>query len=83
MGKYPKPTYYWEIENNTLCRCNDFEVIQVPGKSTLVDFAKWLAPEAMEEVHEQLRRAVADEDQARIIGLESELDLSVAWLDST
>lgn len=71
------PLYRW------FCRCEDFEEIAVPGKSTLADYAKWLPLEAMEEVHEQLRRAVADEEEARIIGLESELDLSVAWLDST
>jgi len=71
------PLYRW------FCRCDDFEEIQVPGKSTLASFARWLPLEAMEAVHEQLRRAVADEEQARIIGLENELDLSVAWLDST
>lgn len=71
------PLYRW------FCRCEDFEEIVVPGKSTLAAYAKWLPLEDMEEVHEQLRRAVADEEQARIIGLENELDLSVAWLDSS
>lgn len=71
------PLYRW------FCRCEDFEEIRVPGKSTLADYAKWLPLEDMEEVHEQLRRAVSDEEQARIIGLENELDFSVAWLDST
>jgi hypothetical protein len=71
------PLYRW------FCRCEDFAEIQVPSKSTFADYAKWLPQEAMEQVHEQLRRAVAEEEQARIIGLENELDLSVVWLDST
>jgi hypothetical protein len=71
------PLYRW------FCRCEDFAQIRVPGKSTLSDYAKWLPLEAMVEVQEQLRRAVADAEQARMIGLENELDLSVAWLDST
>lgn len=68
-----RPLYRWS------CRCDDFEEIQVPGESTPANFVRWLPLAAMEAVHEQLRRAVADEDQA--IGLENELDLSVAWLD--
>ena len=71
------PLYRW------FCHCEDFEEIQVPGKSTLADYATWLPLEDMEEIHEQLRRAISDEEQARIIGLENELDLAVVWLDST
>jgi len=71
------PLYRW------FCRCEDFEEIQVPGKSTLADYAKWLPQEAMKEVQEQFRRAMADEKAAPIIGLKNELDVSVAWLDST
>lgn len=55
------PLYCW------FCRYEDFEEIQVPGKSTLADYAKWFPQEAMEQVHEQLRRAVAKEEQARPI----------------
>jgi hypothetical protein len=71
------PLYRW------FCRCEDFEEIQVPGKSTLADYAKWLPLEAMKEVQEQLCRAMADEEVARMIGLENDLDQSVAWVDST
>ena len=71
------PLYRW------FCHCDDFEEIQVPGKSTLADYARWLPLEEMEEIHEQLRRAISNEEQARIIGVENELDLSVVWLDST
>lgn len=71
------PLYRW------FCRCEDFEQIRVPGKSTLADYGKWLPLEAMTEVQEQLRRAMADQEAAQRIGLENELDLSVAWVDST
>jgi hypothetical protein len=71
------PLYRW------FCHCEDFEQIQVPGKSTLADYATWLPLEDLEEVHEQLRRAISNEEHARIIGVENELDLSVVWLDST
>jgi hypothetical protein len=47
------------------------------------DYATWLPLEDLEEVHEQLRRAISDEEHARIIGVENELDLSVVRLDST
>jgi len=71
------PLYRW------FCQLNEFEVIQVPGKSTLRDYAHWLPPERMEKLLEALSAAVADEDRAREIGLESELDMSLAWVDTT
>jgi hypothetical protein len=37
----------------------------------------------MEKILATLTRAVCDEEHAREIGLESELDLSVAWVDTT
>jgi hypothetical protein len=49
----------------------------------LADYAKWLPLEAMKEVQEQLCRAMADEEVARMIGLENDLDQSMAWVDST
>lgn len=58
-------------------------MIRVPGKSTLHDYAHWLSGEEMEEVLGALTRAVSDESQAREIGLENELDLSAAWVDTT
>lgn len=50
------PLYRW------FCHCEDFEQIQVPGKSALADYATWLPLEDLEEVHEQLRRAISDGD---------------------
>lgn len=63
------PLYRW------FCRLEDFEVIRVPGKSTLNDYAHWLPAQEMEEVLTTLIRAMSDEEQARLIGLENELDL--------
>lgn len=71
------PLYRW------FCGCEDFEVIRVPGKSTLADYAQWLPETAMEQVLGQLTRAMSDESQARLIGLENELDMAVAWVDTT
>ncbi len=71
------PLYRW------FCGCEQFAVIQVPGKSTLRDYAHWLPMEQMEKILATLTLAVADEERAREIGLESELDLSVAWVDTT
>jgi len=65
------------------CGCEDFEVIKVPGKSTLRDYAHWLPAVEMEKIFGVLWRAVTDEKRAREIGLEAELDLAVAWVDST
>ena len=71
------PLYRW------FCGLEQFAVIQVPGKSTLQDYAHWLPAEKMERVLETLTRAVADEERAREIGLESELDMAMAWVDTT
>jgi len=37
----------------------------------------------MKKVLAQLREAMADESRAREIGLEGELDMAVAWVDTT
>lgn len=71
------PLYRW------FCGCEDFGAIQVPGKSTLQDYAHWLPAEQMEKVLATLALAVGDADRAREIGLESELDMAVAWVDTT
>ena len=71
------PTYRW------FCGCEDFEVIKVPGKSTLAEYAHWLPADEMDEVLSSLTRAVSDENEARMIGLENELDLNAAWVDTT
>jgi hypothetical protein len=65
------------------CRCEDFGAIKVPGKSTLRDYAHWLPTEQMEKVLATLALAVGDAARAREIGLESELDMAVAWVDTT
>jgi len=71
------PLYRW------FCRCEDFGVIKVPGKSTLRDYAHWLPADQMEKVLAVLALGVGDEQRAREIGLESELDMTVAWVDTT
>jgi hypothetical protein len=76
-GLAMSPLYRW------FCGAEEFDVIRVPGKSTLWDYAHWLPTQQMEKVLSTLTRAVADEDCAREIGLESELDLAVAWVDTT
>jgi hypothetical protein len=71
------PLYRW------FCGCQDFEVVRVPGKSTLRGYAHWLPMESMERVLGALGLALADEGRAREIGLENELNLSVALVDTT
>ena len=65
------------------CVCDDIGVIKVPGKSTLQDYAHWLPAEQMAKILATLTLAVGDADRAREIGLESELDMAVAWADTT
>ena len=71
------PLYRW------FCGCEDFALVRVPGKSTLRDYAHWLEREAMERVLDGLARALGDEERARQIGLEMELDRIVVWVDTT
>jgi hypothetical protein len=71
------PLYRW------FCDCEDFGVIKVPGKSTLQSYAHWLPAEEMEKVLTMLTLAVGDAERAREIGLENELDMAVAWADTT
>jgi len=71
------PLYRW------FCGLPDFEVVRVPGKSTLHGYAHWLPVEKMDALLRALTTAVGDEAQARIIGLENELDRGVIWVDST
>ena len=71
------PLYRW------FCGSEEFEAIRVPGKSTLQDYAHWLPEVKMQKILASLTHAVANEERAREIGLESELDVSAAWVDST
>lgn len=65
------------------CKLPELEKVRVPGKSTLQEYANWLPHEEMEKVLGQLREAMASESRAREIGLESELEMEVAWVDTT
>lgn len=65
------------------CKLPELEKVKVPGKSVLQEYAHWLAHEEMGKVLGLLREAIADEDRAREIGLESELDMDVVWVDCT
>lgn len=67
----------------SFCRLEDFDRVQVPGKSTLDAYAKWLPANQMGEVLDTLTHAVSNEEAARQIGLKNELDAAVAWVDST
>ncbi len=71
------PLYRW------FCALEDFDAVRVPGKSTLRDYAHWLPAAEMKDVLNSLAEAVADRARARRIGLETELDMTVAWVDST
>lgn len=71
------PLYRW------FCHCEDFEVVRVPGKSTLREYAHWLPAQEMEKINTALGLALADEERAREIGLERELDMAAAWVDAT
>lgn len=65
------------------CKLPELEVVKVPGKSTLQEYANWLPHEEMEKVLGELSKAMADKERAREIGLEAELEMEVAWVDST
>lgn len=65
------------------CKLPELEAVRVPGKSTLQEYANWLPHGEMGKVLAQLREAMADESRAREIGLEAELDMDVAWVDTT
>jgi len=71
------PLYRW------FCALEDFDAVRVPAKSTLRDYAHWLPASEMRRVLDSLTEAVADHARARRIGLESELDMTVTWVDST
>lgn len=71
------PLYRWFV------RSPDFEVIRVPGKSTLQGYAHWLPMEGMEKVLEALTAAVIDPQKAACLGLEQELEVACAWVDAT
>jgi hypothetical protein len=65
------------------CKLPELENVRVPGKSMLQEYAHWLEHEEMKKVLRLLCEAMGDEDRAREIGLEAELEMAVAWFDST
>lgn len=65
------------------CKLPELGAVRVPSKSTLQAYATWLPHEEMGKVLARLREAVAEEERAREIGLEAELDMDVAWVDTT
>jgi hypothetical protein len=65
------------------CKLPELEAVRVPSKSTLQEYANWLPHEEMVKVLGVLREAMADETRAREVGLESELEMDVAWVDTT
>jgi hypothetical protein len=71
------PLYRW------FCGIDELALIRVPAKSTLRDYAHWLPMERMAGILAALTTALSDEDRAREIGLESELEMAVAWVDTT
>lgn len=58
-------------------------MVRPPSKSTLQDYADWLPIEKMQSILKALTAAVKDKNKAQIIGLEQEMDMSMAWVDST
>ena len=72
----------WELFR-WFCKLPELEVVRVPGKSTLQGYSTWLPHEEMKQVLRQMREAMRDEDRAKEIGSENELDMDVAWVDTT
>ncbi len=71
------PLYQW------FCRLENFERIEVPSKSTLQKYSVWLSAASMKKILNKLTDALADKERATEIGIENELDVSTAWVDST
>lgn len=71
------PLYRW------FTRSADFEVIKVPSKSAINRFAQWLPEDKMERILRALTDAISDEDKALEIGLQTNLDMEIAWIDGT
>ncbi len=65
------------------CKIPELEMIRVPSKSTLQKYGQWLSSEEMGKILEQLCEALSNQERAREIGLENELEMEAAWIDST
>ncbi len=65
------------------CGLPRLAAVQPPSKSTLNEYAHRLAPEKLRDVIDTLTAALRDEERAKLVGLENELDMGVVWVDST
>lgn len=77
IGLAQSPLYRW------FCRIPELEMTRVPGKSILQGYGQWLPHQEMGRILTQLREAIGNEERAREIGLENELEMEAAWVDST
>lgn len=65
------------------CGVQRVPIVRVPSKSTLNAYAQWLPAAQMKMLADSLTEALRDEERAKIIGLEHELDTTTVWVDST
>lgn len=76
-----------ELANSALyrrfCYIEDLVNISVPCKTTLNSYDHWLPFNQMSGLLDQLTAAVADKNIAQIVGMESEIDSSALYIDST
>ncbi len=72
------PLFQW------FCHLDEIDRVQVPGKSTLQEFACWLSAEKMREMVNILSRAASDS----VVGvadlnLANAIELETVWMDTT
>jgi hypothetical protein len=71
------PLFRW------FCGLEELAAVRVPGKSTLQDYAHWLAPETLRPLIEQLIRIAQQPTGAAALELAHGLELDTVWLDTT
>lgn len=65
------------------CQLDEFEMVRIPGKSTLQEYDAWLPLEKMKQIMDALTLALGDEAKAQAIGLEQALAMEIASIDTT
>lgn len=65
------------------CKLDELEMVRVPSKSTLQDYAAWLPQEKMKQVLDALTLALGDAEKAAEMELEEALAMEVAYIDTT
>ena len=65
------------------CHIKEFEVVRVPGKSTLQVYEQCLPQEKMKMILAQLTLALSDEEKAQEMELEEALKMEIAYMDTT